>query len=76
MTDLNISLDEKTSEWISLKIDSGAYTSADDYLNYLIQYDREREELRMLLTQAEESGISSRTIDEIVADVEKRHLNE
>jgi antitoxin ParD1/3/4 len=69
MATMNISLPDPISEWIEERIRSGQYANADDYIRDLIRDDRERRErLVQALVEGEESGLSRRTVREIIAD--------
>jgi antitoxin ParD1/3/4 len=69
MATMNIPLPDPISEWIEERIRSGHYANADDYIRDLIRDDRERRErLVQALIEGEESGVSRRTMREIIAD--------
>ncbi|MCG8337846.1 MAG: type II toxin-antitoxin system ParD family antitoxin [Proteobacteria bacterium] len=56
MATLNISLPEKLREYIDLRVGSGEFQSASDYLRDLIRHDKER--LERLLDEGIDSGKS------------------
>ncbi len=56
MATLNISLPEKLREYIDLRVGSGEFQSASDYLRDLIRHDKER--LEHLLDEGIDSGKS------------------
>lgn len=56
MATLNISLPEKLREYIDLRVRSGEFQSASDYLRDLIRHDKER--LENLLVEGIDSGKS------------------
>lgn len=71
MTKHTITLSEPLAAYLDRRLADGDYASASDYLADLVDRDRiERTEaakaLGMLLDQAEESGISERSLDEIL----------
>jgi antitoxin ParD1/3/4 len=72
MATMTVSLPDPMKDWVEAQIRSGEYASSSDYVRDLIRRDREQKhrmaELRKLLAEAEASGISPRTIDEILAD--------
>ena len=69
MATLNISLPDPITDWIKEQIRSGQYADASDYIGDLIRDDRERRErLVRALIEGEESGLSSRTVHDIIAE--------
>jgi antitoxin ParD1/3/4 len=69
MVTINISLPDPMTEWVEERIRSGRYVNASDYIGDLIREDRERRErLVRALIEGEESGLSSRTVRDIIAD--------
>jgi antitoxin ParD1/3/4 len=70
MATMNISLPDPVTEWIEERIRSGHYADASDYIVDLVRDDRERREwLVRALIEGEESGLSSRSVRDIIADV-------
>lgn len=72
MATMTVSLPDQMKDWIESQIRSGEYASSSDYVRDLIRRDREQKDrlkaLRSLIDEAEASGISSRTLDEIFAE--------
>jgi antitoxin ParD1/3/4 len=69
MTTMNISLPPPLVEWIEERVRSGQYASASDYIRDPIRDDHERRErLVLALIEGEESGLSERTVHDIVAE--------
>jgi antitoxin ParD1/3/4 len=69
MATMNISLPDPVTEWIEERIRSGQYANASDYIRDLIRDDRERRErLVRALVEGEESGLSRRSVRDIIAD--------
>jgi antitoxin ParD1/3/4 len=69
MANINISLPEPAAEWIKERVRSGQYANASDYIRDLIRDDRERrEQLVRALVEGEESGLSRRSVRDIIAD--------
>ncbi len=66
-------------DWIEAQIRTGDYASLSDYVRDLVRRDRERKDrlnaLRTLLDEAEASGISSRTVDEIFVEARPMDRN-
>jgi antitoxin ParD1/3/4 len=70
---LNISLPDAMREWIDAQVRVGEYANASDYIRDLIRHDqRQREGLRLALIEAEQSGVSTRKIGDIVAAAKAR----
>lgn len=63
-------------EWVKAQIEAGRYANDSEYFRDLIRRDQDRRraeaELRRMLEEAEASGVSERTIPEIMADVDAR----
>ncbi|MDB5691952.1 MAG: addiction module antitoxin [Alphaproteobacteria bacterium] len=76
MAQMNISIPDKLKGWAESRVAEGRYSSTSDYVRDLVRRDQEREEkLRRLQAAIDEglaSGISSRTVEEIIADRRKR----
>jgi antitoxin ParD1/3/4 len=72
MGKLSISLDEEAGAWVQAQ---GG--DAEAYVNELIHQDQERKaaeaELRQMLEEADASGVSERTVEDIWAEAEARH---
>jgi antitoxin ParD1/3/4 len=70
MTTMNVSLPKPMRDWVEAQAKSGRYSSASDYVRDLIRRDQERTdkmaELQMLITQGIESGVSPRSIDDLL----------
>ncbi len=72
-----ITVTERQESWIKSQIDSGDYGNDSEYLRDLIRNDQINKEklavLRHALIEGEESGISKRSMADILADAKKRH---
>jgi len=59
-------------EWVEAQIRTGDYASSSDYVRDLIRKDREQRDrlnaLRTMIDEAEDSGISPRSVDEVFAE--------
>lgn len=70
MATMNVSLPDPMKDWVESQAKSGRYSNASDYVRDLIRRDQERAgklaELQKLLTDGLESGVSDRTIDEVL----------
>jgi len=75
MATMNVSLPDLMKEWVEAQATTGRYSNASDYVRDLIRRDQDREHklavLRRFVDEAEASGISDRSIEEITADARK-----
>jgi len=78
MATMTVSLPDPMKDWVEAQIRQGSYASASDYVRDLIRRDRDRREqelalddLRQKLAASRESGVSSRTVDEIFAEAQE-----
>jgi len=74
MSRTSISFTPPNDKWIQEQIDSEEFTSKSDVINDLIrrarrESEQEIEAIRVALIKGEQSGISSRTPQQIMADV-------
>ena len=68
----SISLTGPSSEWLKLKVEiEGEYRSNSEAVNDLIRKAREIEGIRARLIQAEQSGFTEKSRDEIRAEIRK-----
>ncbi len=69
MATMNVSLPDPMKDWVEAQARTGRYSNASDYVRDLIRRDQERNaklaELQALVTEGIESGISTRTKDDI-----------
>ncbi|MDX7951794.1 type II toxin-antitoxin system ParD family antitoxin [Lichenihabitans sp. Uapishka_5] len=76
MATMTVSLPDPMKDWIEAQIKTGDYASSSDYVRDLVRRDREQKDkltaLRRLIDDAEASGISPRTLDEVFADARAR----
>jgi antitoxin ParD1/3/4 len=72
MATMTISLPDPMKEWVETQIRTGDYASSSDYVRDLIRKDREQRDrlnaLRTMIDDAEASGISPRSVDEVFAE--------
>lgn len=70
MATMNISLPDPIKDWVEAQARTGRYSNASDYVRDLIRRDQERAdrlaELQKLLNEGLESGVSDRTIDNVL----------
>ncbi len=71
-----ISFTEQHDEWIKSRIASGSYTSDSEYVRDLIRKDQQDNQklliLKAAIAEGLESGISNRSVQDIMKDVEQR----
>ena len=70
MATMNVSLPDPMKDWVEAQARTGRYSNASDYVRDLIRRDQERAtklaELQRLITEGIESGVSTRSIGDIV----------
>ena len=67
MATMNISLPDTMRKWVELQVNKGEYANVSDYIRDLIRHDqRQRDQLRLALIEGENSGISKRTVRDIL----------
>ncbi|MCP3056366.1 type II toxin-antitoxin system ParD family antitoxin [Aurantimonas marianensis] len=71
MATMNVSLPDRMKAWVEAQAEAGRYSNASDYVRDLIRRDQDRAgkiaHMQALVTEGLESGISSRSMDEIEA---------
>lgn len=76
MTKVVLSLPEPLSEWAEEQAANSNFTSVGAYVENLLREERERqeaiEEFDRLVQEGIDSGISERTMDEILADARQQ----
>ena len=76
MATMNISLPDSMKAWVEQQAESGRYGNASDYVRDLIRKDQERRDrlfqLQRLIDEGVASGVSPRSIDDILAEARKR----
>jgi antitoxin ParD1/3/4 len=69
MTRLNLAIPVGMQDWIEERVRSGAYSDASDYVRDLIRRDQQvQDQLIAALEEGERSGLSPRSVDEVIAD--------
>lgn len=71
MSRLTISMPEQMNDWVEAQIDAGRYGNVSEYFRDLVRRDQERKEvavaeLRELLDRAEASGVSDRSLPQML----------
>ncbi|MDP4026605.1 type II toxin-antitoxin system ParD family antitoxin [Methylobacterium sp. NEAU 140] len=82
MATMTVSLPDPMKEWIEAQIKGGDYASASDYVRDLVRRDRERrghpeltiDDLGRIVDEARASGVSTRSVADIMAAAKKRAL--
>ena len=71
-----ITFTEQQEQWIKAKIAGGQFTNDSEYIRDLVRRDQEKnaeiEVIRAALIEGEQSGMSTRTPDDIRKAVQKR----
>ena len=75
-----IAIPDDMGTWVYERIQSGQYNNESEYFRDLVRRDQERQEaisqIRQMLDEGEASGISSRTVPDIMNNVEERLRND
>jgi antitoxin ParD1/3/4 len=65
-------------EYVAARVESGQYGNVSEYFRDLVRHEQERQkaegELRKMLAEAEASGVSERTAEDIWAEAERRYV--
>ncbi|MFY7666810.1 ribbon-helix-helix domain-containing protein [Flavobacterium sp.] len=71
-----ITLANQNDEWLKQQVANEEFTSKSEAINYLIKQAREQdayvEVVRMKIEKAEKSGFSTKTKEELLADIKKK----
>ncbi len=75
MATMNVSLPAPLKDWVEAQARAGRYSNASDYVRDLIRRDQERtakqQELQKLITEGLESGVSNRSMVDILKAARK-----
>lgn len=78
MTRKTITISGAMESWVKSQIAMGRYANDSEYFRDLIRHDQERyaaeTKLRLMLDEAEASGIRDKSVDQIWAEAEARHI--
>jgi antitoxin ParD1/3/4 len=70
MATMNVSLPDPMKQWVERQADTGRFSNASDYVRDLIRRDQERAdkhcELQKLIAEGIDSGVSARSMDDIL----------
>ena len=76
MAQMNVSVPDPMKDWCEAQVQRGRYSTTSDYVRELIRRDQDRQAGVAVLQAAIEdglaSGISDRTLDDILADARVR----
>ncbi len=76
MAQMNISIPDRLKGWAERRVAEGRYSSTSDYVRDLIRRDEEYQEkvdrLQAAIDEGRASGISTRSIEDIITDARKR----
>ena len=76
MATMNVSLPDLMKHWVEKQTKTGRYSNASDYIRDLIRRDHERvakiAHMQLLVTEGLESGVSDRSMDDVLNDARKR----
>ena len=71
-----ITLTDRQDRWVKAQVAAGGFTNDSEYIRDLIRRDRERSagylELEAAIREGMDSGVSGRTVTEIMEEVEAR----
>jgi len=77
MATMNISLTDTLKQFVEERVNGGAFAGASDYMRDLMRQDYEKQKklarMQELVTEAYESGVSDKTVDEIFNEALERH---
>lgn len=78
MATMNVSLPDAMKDWVEGQAETGRYSNSSDYVRDLIRRDQERADkiaaMQALVTDALASGVSERSMDEIVAEARRKAI--
>lgn len=76
MATMNVSLPDAMKEWVEAQTRTGRYGNASDYVRDLIRKDQDRSramaEIQALIDEGLASGISDRSMDDVLAEARRR----
>ncbi len=79
MAQMNVSVPERMKDWCEAQVREGRYSTTSDYVRDLIRRDQDSQAgvkaLQAAIDDGLASGLSGRTIDEILAEARRRADN-
>ena len=77
MAQMNISIPDKLKAWVESRVADGSYASSSDYLRDLVRQDQREltqlERLRAEIQAGRDSGVSDRSLQDIVAEARAKY---
>ena len=77
MAQMNVSIPQPMKNWCETQVKDGRYSTASDYIRDLIRKDQDKRQavtaMQTLIDEAEESGISPNSLEEIFAIAKEKH---
>lgn len=77
MATMNVSLPDTLRDWVEEQVKGGKYANTSDYIRDLIRHDQDRQDKRRALIEAliegEDSGVSTRSVPDILEDIRREH---
>ena len=77
MATMNVSLPDTLRDWVEEQVKGGKYANTSDYIRDLIRHDQDRQDKRKALIGAliegEDSGVSTRSVPDILEDIRREH---
>ncbi|MQX38135.1 ribbon-helix-helix domain-containing protein [Roseospira navarrensis] len=67
MTDITVSLPDPLADWCDRQVSAGRYADTGAYVRGLIERDRSRAEVQAAIDEGLASGLSDKSLDEIMA---------
>jgi len=78
LTKFSITMPDEKGNYVQSAMKARQFENTSEYFRHLVRQDQEREskiaELRNMLDEAEASGISKRTAEDIWKEAEQKHL--
>jgi antitoxin ParD1/3/4 len=78
MATMNVSLPDGMKDWVEEQAGTGRYSNSSDYVRDLIRRDQERARkiarMQALVTDALASGVSERSMDDIVEEARRKAI--
>ncbi len=78
MAQMNVSIPQPMKNWCETQVKDGRYSTASDYIRDLIRKDQDKRQavtaMQTLIDEAEESGISPNSLEEIFAIAKEKAL--
>jgi antitoxin ParD1/3/4 len=76
MAQMNVSVPDRMKDWCEAQVRKGRYSTTSDYVRDLIRRDQDRNTgtnaLQSAIDEGLASGLSSRTLDEILVEARAR----